>query len=368
MISLKKNLKKTYKFIIQCLFKFIYGQIKIASSKETNKLLLIENTIIEEINYNIFKTKNSRLYTTSVHDQSVIVNNKLIPGPSFQLRVKSDDKFFARNNGTIDENIALKIGTPRILKKIKGSVFSLLSGGAAKNNYFHWLFEILPRLEIIKKIKKIKDIDFFLLPSTKLKYHNESMEMLNINSNKLLDSTFNKHIFCDELFIVDHPFRLTNNSTYDNQNIPNWIFNWIRKKFLDQRSSNVFSEKIFIDRAKSISVNRDIVNKDEVYRMFKKNDYQFIKLEEYEIKDQIRIFFSAKKIAGLHGAGFANICFCKPNTKIIEFKTSQTGMDLGNIALKNNLDYKGIVCEAIDSYGSQQGKLVVSLESLKNEI
>ena len=368
MIRLKKNLKKTYKFIIQSLFKFIYGRIKIASSQETSELLMIENRIIDEIKYNIFKIKNSRLYTTSVHDQSVIINNKLIPGPSFQLRVKNDDKFFARNNGAIDENIVLKIGTPRILKKIKGKVFSLLSGGAAKNNYFHWLFEILPRLEIINRIKKIDNIDFFLLPSTKMKYHKESMEMLNINSNKLLDSTFNKHIFCDELFIVDHPFRLTNNSVYDNQNIPNWIFNWIRKKFLDQRSSSVFSEKIFIDRAKSTSVNRDIENKDEVYKLFKNNDYQFIKLEEYEIKDQIRIFFSAKKIAGLHGAGFANICFCKPNTKIIEFKTSQTGMDLGNIAFKNNLDYKGIVCEAIDSYGSQQGKLVVSLESLKKEI
>ena len=43
-------------------------------------------------------------------------------------------------------------------------------------------------------------------------------------------------------------------------------------------------------------------------------------------------------------------------------------MDLGNIALKNNLDYKGIVCKAIDGYASQQGKLVVSLERLKNEI
>ena len=368
MINLKKNLKKTYKFIIQSLFRFIYGKVKIASSKETSELLIIENTIIEEIKYNIFKTKNSRLYTTSVHDQSVIINNKLIPGPSFQLRVKKDDKFFARNNGTIDENIVLKIGTPRILKKIKGKVFSLLSGGAAKNNYFHWLFEILPRLEIINKIEKIENIDFFLLPSTKMKYQIESMEMLNVHRNKLLDSTFNKHIFCDELYIVDHPFRLTNNSVYDNQNIPNWIFNWIRKKFLDQRSTSVFSKKIFIDRGKSIFGNRDIENKDEVYEMFRNNDYQFIKLEEYGIKDQIRIFFSATIIAGLHGAGFANICFCKPNTKIIEFKTNQTGMDLGNIALKNNLDYKGIVCEAIDGYGSQQGKLVVSLENLKNEI
>ena len=78
------------------------------------------------------------------------------------------------------------------------------------------------------------------------------------------------------------------------------------------------------------------------------------------------MFFSAKIIAGLHGAGFANICFCT-KTKIIEFKTGDTGMNSGNIALKNNLDYKGIICEAINKFGGQQGKLIVPLEELKKK-
>ena len=42
----------------------------------------------------------------------------------------------------------------------------------------------------------------------------------------------------------------------------------------------------------------------------------FVKPENYGIKDQIQMFYSAKKIVGLHGAGFANICFCNPKTKI----------------------------------------------------
>ena len=46
------------------------------------------------------------------------------------------------------------------------------------------------------------------------------------------------------------------------------------------------------------------------------------------------MFYSEKKIVGLLGAGFANICFCNPKTKIIEFKTNTTGMNSGNIALK----------------------------------
>ena len=83
--------------------------------------------------------------------------------------------------------------------------------------------------------------------------------------------------------------------------------------------------------------------------------------------NQIQIFFSAKKIVGLHGAGFANICFCKPGTKIIEFKTITTGMNSGNIALKTNLNYRGIICDAVSKLGdTQQGKLIVPLDQYYN--
>ena len=368
MTILKSNFKKFYKLLIQIVFKFIYGLIDVASEKEIKNNLTTKEIKINEIIYKIFNTKKCRIYTTTVHDQSVIINNKLIPGPSFQLRIKEDDKFFARNNAHINKNITLQIGTPRILKKVKGKVFSLLSGGAAKTNYFHWLFEVLPKLEILKRSEEIKNIDFFLMPSIKMPHQIETLELLNIPRKKLLDSNSYKHIFCDELYIVDHPFRLTNNTVFDTQNIPYWIFDWVRKNFLKYKSSKSFPEKIFIERGKSISVHRNIKNQDEVNKILRDNNYQFIRPEDFGIKDQIKMFFSAKKIVGLHGAGFANICFCEPKTKVIEFKLATTGMNSGNIALKNNLDYKGIVCEAIDKFGGQQGKLIVPLDELKNKI
>ena len=115
--KLQSHIIKKYKELLQILFNFFYGLIKVASENEIKRSLIVKEIKIEEITYNIFNTKNCRIYTTSIHDQSVIVNNKLITGPSFQLRVKKNDQFFARNNGPIEENIALQIGTPRILKK-----------------------------------------------------------------------------------------------------------------------------------------------------------------------------------------------------------------------------------------------------------
>ena len=369
MNSFKDYFKKLYKSVVQKVFSLFFGPIKIASNEEIKKLLTIKEITIDQITYKIFKNENCRLYTTSVHDQAVIVNNKLISGPSFQLRTKIDDTTYARNNGNINENIVLKIGTPRVLKKIRGKVFSLLSGGAAKTNYFHWLFEILPKLEILNNLKKINEIDYFLLPSIKMQHQLETLRLLNIPEKKLIDSNKYKHFFCNELYNVDHPFRLTNNTVYDTQNIPSWIFFWIKKKFLHYKSNTTFPDKIFIDRPKSISASRDIKNKEEVYKFFKDKKFSFIKPESFSFRDQMQIFFSAKKIAGLHGAGFANICFCKPDTKIIEFKTITTGMNSGNIALKTNLNYRGIICDAVSKLGdTQQGKLIVPLDQLKNDI
>ena len=43
-------------------------------------------------------------------------------------------------------------------------------------------------------------------------------------------------------------------------------------------------------------------------------------------------------------------------------------MNSGNIALKTNLEYKAIICEAIDKFGGQQGKLIVPIEELKKNL
>ena len=196
----------------------------------------------------------------------------------------------------------------------------------------------------------------------------ETLRLLNIPKKKLIDSNKYKHFFCNELYNVDHPFRLTNNTVYDTQNIPSWIFFWIKKKFLQYKSNATFPDKIFIDRPEAISASRDIKNKEEVYKFFKDKKFEFIQPESFSFRDQIQIFFSAKKIAGLHGAGFANICFCRPETEIIEFKTITTGMNSGNIALKTNLNYRGIICDAVNKLGGQQGKLIVPLDQLKNDI
>ena len=103
------------------------------------------------------------------------IDKKVIEGPSFQQRHILGSKIY---NSNISENIVFTKGTPRKLKTLKGSMLSLLTGGGGNNNYWHWLFDVLPRLGLCSKIIDLKQIDYFLLPSCAQKFQSESLNFL----------------------------------------------------------------------------------------------------------------------------------------------------------------------------------------------
>ena len=65
-----------------------------------------------------------------------------------------------------------------------GTVFSLLTGGAGNANYWHWLFDVLPRLKILKSKMNISEIDFFLFPDLKENFQRETLDFLDIPLKK----------------------------------------------------------------------------------------------------------------------------------------------------------------------------------------
>ena len=81
------------------------------------------------------------------------------------------------------------------------------------------------------------------------------------------------------------------------------------------------------------------------------------------------IFNAAETIVGLHGAGFANIVFSKPNTKIIELKQKyHLGQKFENLAKSNNLIFKALKFDLIgEETKTQFGHINVSIKRTKKE-
>ena len=366
----KKFFQNVFKTITYSLFKIIYKKIeKISDEKNSNEIQIKNIKKSEDLKYQVYIVKNGRVYTDRISDTAVILKNEIIEKASFQFRVINSRVY----NADIKQNIVFSKGTPRLQKKIKGNVLSLLTGGGGNSNYWHWLFDVIPRLAFCEEIIKNDKIDFYLLPSNKIKFQKETLNLLGINKEKQLSSENFRHIICDKLFVTSHPVLRSADATESIQNIPKWISNWLKDTFVLKKNNKNFFKKIYIDRSDSISNVkhlRTIENEEEVKNYLSSVGFEIVRLSEYSFEDQVSMFNSAETIIGLHGAGFANIVFSKPNTKIIELKTkSHLGKEIENLAKSNNLPFKALKFDLIgEETATQFGHINVSINELKNNI
>ena len=276
-------------------------------------------------------------------------------------------------NSKIGDNVVFQKGTPRKLRNINSTVLSLLTGGGGNTNYWHWLFDVLPRLGLCNKTIGLSEIDYFLIPDDIKKFQNETLECLNISKHKRLSSVKFRHIKAKELIVTDHPFVISGFATEDIMNIPKWISEWLKDNFLNEGiiSNNKDAKKIYIDRNdKELNspLQRSITNEDEVKKYLLNRDFTPVKLHEIKFSDQVELFYNADCIVGLHGGGFANLAFCKPGTKVVELRSTNAGTPIENLAKKNDLNYSSIIVEAKSTdklnYPNQQGHIQIPVSSL----
>ncbi len=229
---IKKFLQKIFKRVSYSFFLKIHGKIIKSITSDSDQRIEVKAVNIEKnLKYNIYKITDGRLYTDRIHDTAVILDNKIVEEPSFQLRWEAESRI---NNSKIEDNIVFTKGTPRILKNLKGIVLSLLTGGGGNNNYWHWLFDVLPRLGLCSKYINLEKINYFLLPSLLRKFQNETLDCLNIPVDKRLSSEKFRHIKAKELIVTDHPVVVSGKPSNDIQNIPGWIMLWLKSNFLDK--------------------------------------------------------------------------------------------------------------------------------------
>ena len=367
---INKYLKKIFKKIIYKFFFKIYGTIENSiDSKSDNRIKVIVINKEEGINYKVYSISSGRLYTDRVHDIAALLDNKIIEGASLQFRDGPESTIQISN---AKNNIVLEKGTPRKLRKLNGTVLSLLTGGAGNSNYWHWLYDVLPKLCLCNNLVNLNEIDFFLLPSMKKKFQRETLDYLNIPFQKRISSEKFRHIKAKKLIITDHPILTTGNATKDIQNIPNWIMYWLQDKFINKNKITNNKNKIYIDRNdKNIKYTSErlIKNEEEIKKYLLKNNFIIAKLHDMKFIDQVNLFNNAECVVGLHGGGFGNISFCKPGTKIIELKSLTAGDVIKNLALKMKLNYNSIavVADGVEKFDfpTQQGSIDIPINKLK---
>ena len=300
-------MKYLYKTFIIKLFEIIYGKIY-QSKKKDNKKLKITNLNFYKKNYKLYEVNKGRIFTDCNTNVAYISKNNLINNFSYQ---QNKDKI-----SSVKYNSVLKIGTPKLKKKIKGKVFSLVQG-ASGNNYWHWLFDLLPKIEILYINKMIDRFDFFYIPKID-NYIIDTLKIYGIRKKQLINSQKYKHIEADTVSVLENIYLKSGGFHKQFKNIPLNIVKEIRNRLIKYKSRRFNNKKIFIDRSDSKFNHYQFFENEKIIKNLKKKNFAIFKLSKLSIFDQISLFNSSRLILGLHGAGFANIIFCKKKTKIYE--------------------------------------------------
>ena len=309
---IKKKIKLYYKSFVSKTFEKIHG--KVLLKKNTLNLfneVQIKDPLFksyENKKYNIYKVKNGRIFTDNNENVAVIKNNILIPKLSFQ-----------QVNGKLEHakyNSVIRKGTPSILKKFSGTVLNLAQG-ASGHNYFHFIFDILPKIYLLNSKIDLKKVDYFYVSDPK-KWQIKIFGILGINKKKLLSSKEYKHILAEEIYAVDHPWYNKGYVQKNCQKIPKWIVHKNRKLFLNNNKKNNTNKKIFLDRSDSKYNHCQIKNLKDIKKLILEKKFKIYKPEILSFEQQINLFKDSSIIIGAHGAALSNIIFCKPGTKVIE--------------------------------------------------
>lgn len=193
------------------------------------------------------------------------------------------------------------------IKPVTGRVAVITQEGCL--NYYHWMTEVLPKLAMLEA----KNIHYDrLFVSTKLPFMRQTLDLLGVDSQKIIEAEDTIYIEADELIVPSAPSL----SCYT----PVWIADYLKNKFLPLAEQAVtekpFNKRVFISRKKTSY--RKMINEDDVFKMFEAKGFVRYSLEDLSFLEQILLFKNAEIVVAAHGAGLFNLHFSKPGTRVIE--------------------------------------------------
>lgn len=211
----------------------------------------------------------------------------------------------------------------------RGGLVMLAASNA--ENYYHWLFDSLPRLQLLKNVGyDLKDIDGYLLDKSKRSFQIESLALMGIHESKLFRCSKWVVARCERLILPSMPGPLG----YP----PRWICNYLREQFKPGQQQRPH-RKIYISRG--MARGRKIVNEIDILPQLTSRGYEVHRTENMTFTQQVELFSSAKEIISAHGAGLSNIVFAQPGAKVLELGSRlHNNLSFRTIAINSDLQYE----------------------------
>ncbi len=184
--------------------------------------------------------------------------------------------------------------------------------GLLNNIYFHWLFDVLPRINLLKSSPlNWEKIDYFII-NNNYNFQKETLTKLGIEESKIINpnSENDLHIQAENLIIPSFPGTIAW--------MPKWSCKFLKDNFIDQQYlQEKATKRIYIKR--NLSTTRRLINEEEIIEFLQtKFNFEAINLESLTVSQQANLLAQSQVVISPHGSGLSNLVFCQEGTKVIE--------------------------------------------------
>ncbi len=185
-------------------------------------------------------------------------------------------------------------------EQIQGRVVAL--AGLSDDNYFHWMFELLPQIELLRR----SGLDWNHVDAIRVShsqpFQQQTLALLGVPLSKLLPHQ--PHLQASELIVASagHPAWM-----------PSWSCQFLRRLLLsDAQPAHL---RLYISRQEA---SRSLINEAAVLAILEPLGFQTVLLESLSVQQQANLLAQAEAVIAPHGGGLTNLVFCQPGTKVIE--------------------------------------------------
>jgi Glycosyltransferase 61 len=178
------------------------------------------------------------------------------------------------------------------------------------HNFFHWMVEILPRLQLYDEVPELQSVPL-IVPQSAPRFVRDSLALAGYGDRvQFLE---------DGVYRFETLHLLTRLSlTVD---VSPLAIAWLHQKFSQATSkvsfSNPPSKRIYISR-RDAKIRR-VTNEAALESVLSRFGLTPIVPSDYSLAEQIALFQQAELVVGSHGAAFTHLAFMKPRGTLIEF-------------------------------------------------
>lgn len=201
-------------------------------------------------------------------------------------------------------------------------------GGSWSTNWYHWVIEILSRVELIDKLPKSLG-DYPLIVPKRCMASKNHLDFFKLLFRDRAYVEVNSSVRVGQLIFVESPALLVPKLNVENESMINQLYlgairidilKMYRNRLmtvLNKKNQSKLGKSSFKNIFLARKQNKRLYNQSDVIRVLKKYNFEAVFFEELSVEEQLFLIHNADFIVGPTGAAWANMLFSNATKAII---------------------------------------------------